>query len=304
MLSLAKLAEEFGLAKPISLRHDVMTLGPGASSLREQLTWMSKAALLKHVVIVGIHGFGSTGDGGIGKLLKHLKDRLKNIEELKYVSDANFVRLAWNRDISNPYLPPETDYHLGRIKDVTDTPSYVALIGHSFGGWSVCEVSRNLPWSEYPLADFVALIDPVYGPLGDSEPRVNPHGRKMKNWYQRKAVTLTNAEQCAGEPWPTNNCTGPLPTPGIACGRELDTPDVDNEVVDWERDEDGDRERIDCPFPVPNKDRMIAHDTIDGDKFIRHKIEDQIITDLFALIGVVPADNQTNSRGGCSTIFS
>lgn len=295
MLSVAELAAEFDLARPISIRHDIMTLGPNTSSLREQLTWMSKTALLKHVVIVGIRGFFSDMDGGIYKLLEHLQERLKSIEELKYVRDESFVRLPWNRDVSNPSEEPETDRHLSKIKAVTRTPSYVVLFGHSFGAWSVCKVSRQLPWSEYQTADFVATIDPVFGPLGDSETRVKPRGRKLKNWYQRTAIFLTSAEQCAGRLDPTNNnsCLGPLPTPGIACGRKLDT---DDKLVEYEKKENGDRERIDCPWPIPNNDRMIAHDTIDGDKHIRFQIEEQIIADLFALIGIVPTDQQANSR--------
>jgi hypothetical protein len=197
--------------------------------------------------------------------------------------------MAWHEPSGDASSAPDTQRHKDTMANVTSTPSYVALIGHSFGGRAVVWVSRNMPWDNYPLADFVALIDPVFGPLGDSEPRRNPYGKTIKNWYQRNAITVSNAEHCAGVLFPTNNCFGPFPA-GISCGRKLDLEDANIEVM-WEKNENGDEEKITCEIEIPplppiryEKSRFIAHDTIDNDKHIRAQIEAKIISDLLELI--------------------
>lgn len=215
---------------------------------------------INHVVVMGI--WGRAGGDGIPELITELAPRLIT----RGVPASNVFSLSWNPDHNdNPFEAPDTDQHLAEAHARTATPSYVALIGHSYGGWAVCRLSRRLQ----PAPDFVALIDPVFGPNGDMEQIVQPVGANIHNWYQRNSITEPTAvEDCLGT---AVGCPG-----GVSCGRSI--PGINNHEVQWRRDWDGEELRRNCLGE--RKPRHSFHLSIDSDRHVWRQIIEQIETDI------------------------
>jgi hypothetical protein len=302
-LSVKEKAECFDKAPPFSLKRDVYGLRDNPPrSLRKQLIWMDRQCLLNRVVIVGITGFLGGDDAGVARLIRELQVILRDLGDDLTVPHQNIAHRPWNRaaDIAMDFSKkPETDVHRDLVRDISGNPSYVAIIGHSFGGWSASLLSRELS----PRPNYVALIDPVFGPAGDTEKRVNPHADEADNWFQRNAIWVDNADHCAGTVLPSladvfifgpltisiKLCGQVLPHEkaqfGLACGRELDPNIVRNHPRKWERDRNGNEKKIKCRLQG-KKRRFIAHTSIDDDEHIWEQVEQKIISDLKALIEI------------------
>lgn len=98
------------------------------------------------VVVIGI--WGRAGGDGIPGLIKELTPRLTAIG----VPDNNLFSMSWNPDHNDsPFETPNTDRHLREVQVQTASPSYVAIIGHSYGGWAACRLSHQLQ----PTPNFV-----------------------------------------------------------------------------------------------------------------------------------------------------
>lgn len=77
------------------------------------------------------------------------------------VNPDNIFRRSWNTDHdSDPSGAPDANDINSEIERRTTNPSYLAIIGHSYGGWAACKVSKITN----RVPDFVGLIDPVFGP--------------------------------------------------------------------------------------------------------------------------------------------
>lgn len=107
-------------------------------------------------VIVCISGRGGATDSGMKDLADVLRTRLAPLG----VPCDNVFRRGWNRKHDeDPSATPDTEDILNEIRRKIERPSYLAIIGHSYGGWAACRLSSKTPVEP----DFVALIDPVFG---------------------------------------------------------------------------------------------------------------------------------------------
>lgn len=219
---------------------------------------------LAKTIVMGI--WGRAGGNGIPGLISELAPRLTALG----VPGNNIFSMSWNPNHNDdPFKSPDTNRHLAEINARTATPSYVAIIGHSYGGWAACRLSRRLQ----PAPNFVALIDPVFGPNGDLEQIVQPFGANIHNWYQRNSITEpTVVEDCLGT---VVGCPG-----GVSCGRQI--PGINNHEVQWRRDWNGNRLRRRCSFGG-RKPRHSFHTNIDSDRHVWRQIIEQVEMDVRAL---------------------
>src|SRR5262249_16323046 len=150
--------------------------------------------------------------------------RIRSTLEPLGVPGHNVFAMSWHpgQDNTNPSVAPDMDAHREAIHARTDRPSYVAIIGHSYGGWAACQLSHAL--ARQP--QYVALIDAVFPP---GHGRINPKGDCMQNWYQD--VSVFEPEHCTE----VGTCRF---TNGLTCGEHFDHAGVDNQkirvVQDWE----------------------------------------------------------------------
>ena len=215
------------------------------------------------VVIMGI--WGRAGGNGIPGLISEIRTRLVS----RGISPDQVIAMSWNPgNNDSPFEKPDTVRHFETIQSLVSHPTtFVALIGHSYGGWAVCRLSRQL--AQPP--NFVALIDPVFGPNGDLEQIVRPVGDNIQNWYQRNSVTEpTVFEDCSAT---VLGCAA-----GVSCGREI--PGVTNHKVKWRMTWEGNRMRRTCPGG--RKPRHAFHLNIDSDRFVWRQIIEKIEADLSA----------------------
>ncbi|MDQ0888834.1 hypothetical protein QFZ81_003922 [Paenibacillus sp. V4I9] len=224
------------------------------------------------VVIVCISGRGGgvAGPNGMTRLQDTLRTRLTSAYG---VNPANIFHRSWNKNRdSDPSGAPLLNDLLGEINKRSMKPSYLAIIGHSYGGWAACKVSRNT--SKIP--NFIGLIDPVFGSSNTFTSGNAPRGATINNWYQKNGVI-------GGEP-----CTGLGKIPcvpainGISCGNQSVTgarPILVNFLKTW----DGKIKTVNCLGK--GSVRLIAsHTDIDDDKWIHHLIFNQINNDLSKII--------------------
>lgn len=116
------------------------------------------ATTVANPTIVCISGFAGGNDNGMTHLVSTLQKRLKSTYGF---NTSDVIHMQWNTENKNPTLQPQTD----RISKVINerlfsAGNYLAIIGHSFGGWAACRVSQKTNIQP----DFVGLIDPVFGP--------------------------------------------------------------------------------------------------------------------------------------------
>lgn len=212
--------------------------------------------------------WGRAGGDGIPGLLKELLPRLTGLG----VQPENVFSVSWNPTHNDdPVGNPDMARQLEMVRRRVPSPSYVAIIGHSYGGWAACRLSREL----LRPPNYVALIDPVFGPLGDSERIVAPVGDNIHNWYQRNSITEpTVFEDCLGR---VVGCPG-----GVSCGRSIDG--IHNHEVKWRRKWNGNKMKRSCGFGV-RRPRYAFHLNIDSDRHIWRQITEQIEFDIRALAG-------------------
>jgi len=184
------------------------------------------------------------------------------------VKPENIFTRSWNRlQDDNPFGAPLIEDLLSEISRRSSNPNYLALIGHSYGGWAACRLSRVT--SRVP--DFVGLIDPVFGPTNTLTEGNIPRGKYIKNWYQNNGII-------AGDP-----CTGIGRVPctsakqGISCGYQ-NIPGAENIHEEFLKDWEGNRKRVSCIGG--HKHMPTSHTNIDEDDWIHRQIRDQILKDL------------------------
>ena len=217
----------------------------------------------QNVVVIGLWGCSGREDGGIAGLCGHMRSTL----ELLGVPGTHVFSMSWHpgRDNTNPSVAPDTDAHLEAIKARTETPSYVAIIGHGYGGWAACTLSRAL--ARRP--QYVALIDAVFSP---GHGRINPYGDFVQNWYQ--AVSVFEPAHC------TEVGKG-LCTDGFACGQRFDNAGVHNEQIRVVKDWNGRAEIVNC-FGF-RKPKLVWHVMMDSHQHLWRQIHARIIADVASM---------------------
>ena len=226
-----------------------------------------------NAVIMGIWGRGGAGDSENPEngIANWLSSKTPELTALGVPADHIFS-MSWNPAGNDDALGhPATALHIKELFEREPNPSYLALIGHSFGGRSVCLLSSFLTRSP----DYIALLDPVFGPFGDFEDTIKPVGDVIDNWYQRNAIALaTELEDCLGA---VTGCFF-----GVSCGREIEG--VNNHLVEFMKDSNGTPLMRPCITGGEAK-RHITHITIDSDEFIWGNIIARVMSDIANLAG-------------------
>ncbi|XKK19176.1 hypothetical protein HFP67_23660 [Bacillus sp. CB102A.1] len=107
-----------------------------------------------NIVIACISGRGGVSSpSGITALRDDLRNKLAPLG----VDPDSIFRRSWNKNADDdPFgYPWVTDLN-AEINQRSTNPDYLALIGHSYGGWAACRLSRKT--NRTP--DFIALLDP------------------------------------------------------------------------------------------------------------------------------------------------
>ncbi|MEK3864632.1 hypothetical protein MHH60_14260 [Paenibacillus sp. FSL H7-0716] len=220
------------------------------------------------IVCISGRGGGVTGPNGMTKLRDTLRSKLTSTH--KGINPNNIFHISWNKNNdSNPLGTPLISDILKAIKLRTRniTPSYLAIIGHSYGGWAASMLSRVTS-----PPNFVALIDPVYGSTNTMTSSDTPRGKIIKNWYQKFGIT-------AGEP-----CTGigrikcSPARDGVACGYQ-NVPGAQNINEVFLKTWNGTVRTVPCLGKNPVS-LHASHIDIDDDEWIHRQIFDQINKDL------------------------
>lgn len=218
------------------------------------------------VIVVCISGrAGVSSPSG----MTNLRDKLReSLLPLGVVSD-NIFRRSWNHnEDDNPFGAPWVSDLNREINQRTEDPTYLALIGHSYGAWAACRLSN----ATNRVPDFVALIDPVFGPT-NTDP-VRPMSSFVKSWYQRKGIKRGD---CFG--------IGKIPcvsaSNGISCGYHPVPGADENQEEEFVKNWDGEIQTANCPFgEVPVEE---SHVSLDDNQWIWHSIHDKLVDDIQAL---------------------
>jgi hypothetical protein len=214
--------------------------------------------------ISGLFGHADIlGSTGMRNLRDHLRTHLSDL-----IRPENIFYESWNPGAEdNPFDPPAIDILNSRIQQIARNPSYLALIGFSYGGWAVSRLSRITTRTP----DFIGLIDSGFGPANRITNIDVPRGRVIKNWFQNYAIQ---------DPEP---CTGYLRVPCIVrdCGNQ-NVPGAENIHEEFLKNYEGNRERKACPF-IGRKPIRSTHANIAGNHWIWRQITDKIRSDISTL---------------------
>jgi len=226
---------------------------------------------LSKVVVIGLWGFRGANDGGIAGLCNRISQTLVPAG----VPEANIFAMSWNRGRNDDWgSSPDTEDHCNEIKKRCARPEYLAIIGHSLGGWAACKLANRMatvPWGELNdfRPDYTALIDPIYRTPNvtiELEARMPIQAKRFDNWYQTNGMN---------EP---QHCT--KIGDNLICGPKH--PHATNVRMDVVRDWDGETEFVNC-FGL-ERDKLTWHTWIDSHKFIWRQIHDVIATDVLGRI--------------------
>ncbi|MEK3915704.1 hypothetical protein [Paenibacillus sp. FSL H7-0331] len=221
------------------------------------------------VVIVCISGFRGGNSNGMTSLRDTLREKLT----AKYgINPNNIFHIKWNQenDSNRRNIPLISDINKEILRR-TKNPRYVALIGHSFGGWAASRLSRVT----LKIPDFVGLVDPVYGPANTlKKPGDVPRGKKIIEWFQNNGITgLTDCPPYLRVP-----CTSDRE--GFSCGFQ-GVPGAVQRPVKYMRTWSG----ANIPCSKTDKAPLLAyHTSIDDDQRVHHEIFNQINRDLSKII--------------------
>lgn len=223
------------------------------------------------VIVMCINGrAGGVRTSGMNKLRDTLR---KKLSAAFGVAPSKIFRASWNKNQdSNPLGTPSVDSLLAEINSRTKKPSYLAIIGHSYGGWAASKLSRAT--RKYP--NFVGLIDPVYGPSNKMTSADVPRGLKITNWYQKYGII-------GGEP-----CTGLGRIPcfprknGLSCGYQ-NVPRAQNSNEALLKTWEGKVRKKKCAGNGTVSLRT-SHINIDDDEWIHRQIYKRISSDLGKII--------------------
>lgn len=227
---------------------------------------------MKDVVIVCINGWNGGGPtGGMVTLKEKLQKELAPLG----VPSNNIFRRSWNHGGDSDVTgTPDVGDLLQEIKNRTENPSYLALIGHSFGGWSACQLSRKT--SRIP--DFVGLIDPVFGTENVIKDEDRPRGLHIQNWFQHNSISY---EPCTGTKVPCSK-----PYDGFACGHSNVTKAI-NTRERYEKWEHGGIKEVECeilPGVKIKRKVLTSHMKMDDNPILHRRVINIIHGDLSRMI--------------------
>ncbi len=222
------------------------------------------------VVIVCISGFRGGTKNGMTRLRDTLRNRLRSAYG---VNPENIFHRSWNINHSNdPLFFPLVNDLTREINRRNSNPSYLAIIGHSFGGWAACRLSKVTN----KIPNFIGLVDPVFGISNTlMKPRDVPRGSVITNWFQDNGISIPS--MCLDK---TRPCT-PLIN-GISCGFQ-DVPGAVRKPVEFLRTASGTIRTVNCLGQGRVRLRA-SHVTIDDDARIHRLIFNQINNDLRKII--------------------
>ncbi|NOU94426.1 hypothetical protein GC093_14535 [Paenibacillus sp. LMG 31456] len=209
-------------------------------------------------VIVCISGFKSGTNNGMSNLSDTLRSRLNSSFT---INPNNIFQISWNENNDSDLTSvPLISAIQSKIYRRSQNPKYLAIIGHSFGGWAACRLSRVTT----KVPNYIALIDPVFGPTNTLRRPVDvPRGTRITEWFQNNGIEGIR------------NCPPILRVPcsssrdGIACGYQ-GVPRASQRRVINLRTWTGIVRRIKCNG---NKVPLRAyHTNIDDDQWIHRQI--------------------------------
>jgi len=217
-------------------------------------------------VIVCISGFRSGTNNGMSNLSDTLRNRLNSSFA---INPENIFQISWNEDNDgDPRSVPLISVIQSEINKRSLNPKYLAVIGHSFGGWAACRLSRVTT----KVPNYIALIDPVFGPTNTLRRPVDvPKGKYIAEWFQNNGIEgVRNCPPILSVP-----CSSP--SDGIACGHQ-GVPRASQIHVTNLRSWTGVVRRINCNGNlVP---LLAYHTNIDDDQWIHRQIYNRINNDL------------------------
>ncbi|MCC7164229.1 MAG: peptidoglycan-binding protein [Anaerolineae bacterium] len=235
---------------------------------------------LANIVVIGIWGWrgdGIPGDpsAGIVNGIEKIRTELKKVGfvDAEQEEKSKVWSTSWNPTFNSfPFVNPATQTHLDDLYGREPNPTYVALIGHSLGGFAACRLSNTL--NRPP--DYVALLDPVFGVHGQSSPTVLPRGARVHSWYQDNAAfVVTKVEECSG------NLLAGI---SLFYGREIENAENPMQKVIHQMDAQGNPlKREDTCADGTHANRFITHADIDSDQYLWNTIIKQILSDVAGL---------------------
>ncbi len=234
---------------------------------------------LNSVMVVGTYGRAGSG-GGVSDLVEKLRNELLSLG----IPEENIYVQSWNLDGDNgPGPDPTTGRHTKRIKDILDnhnqtTPNYLALFGHSFGGWASALLSQKVQEDIGYTADKVFLLDPViFSTYRWDDEQNEVEAKAGTSWYQENAISTTEINHC----FPIKSCDY---LADISCGQQFDG--IVNEESKYQRKADGSVLKKDCTLNGKQR-KLQVHTTIDDDAYLQQTIFNEIVTDIKTQIAVI-----------------
>ena len=108
----------------------------------------------ERVVVVCISGWAANADSGMIDFANRLRDELSPLG----INGNNIFHRSWNHGSDGDATDsPDVGDIIREIANRLGVPSYIGLVGHSYGGWAACRVSIA---SELPKpADFIGMVD-------------------------------------------------------------------------------------------------------------------------------------------------
>lgn len=217
---------------------------------------------MQDVVIACISGRGGVSPpSGIERLRNRLRDNLRALG----VPDHNIFSRSWNHNRDDdPFSAPWVEDLHNEIKGRSSYPSYLGIVGHSYGGWAACKVSRVTA----KVPDFVGLIDPVFGASNSMGNDDYPRGVRITNWFQNNSIV--NGDTCTG--------AGKVPCSkreaGLSCGYS-NVAGAENILEEFMKDWNAGRKRVPC---VGGRRHVLtSHTEMDDNDYIHRQIVDRIL---------------------------
>lgn len=244
---------------------------------------LSSAPAMESVYVVGTWGRDGS-NGGIDDIVERLRRELAPFG----VPGKNVYTQAWSKSRATDDLPgdvPATEKHVERLMSLSPNgASYLALIGHSFGGWAAARMSTSLPPS-LPVSS-VFLLDPVI--MKGYRDRSNESGVKSSygiNFYQDQSII--DIDPCIlGQIAETQIAIGNRCDllGDFSCGQKFHGLSEGNWKVTYQRNSQGVDLKKSCDLIGRQKLRT-SHTSIDDDAYLQETIVNKIVDDVRNLLG-------------------